>query len=74
MWQYDFVKQRFRAIHAGGRVLEVEQDGPRWSLWYRRTTPPPRSLLVGRYRTPEEAKSAAADLVRSLSACYRRPI
>lgn len=67
MWHYDAIKNRFHNPQPQGRALDIERSGTRWSLWYRRSEPPHRSLLVGKFDSPEQAKVAAQDLLRSLS-------
>lgn len=71
MWQYNVSQNRFRAIHSGGRIFDIEPSGPhphnRWALWFRREEPPHRSLLIGRFPTVDAAKAAASDVVAQLS-------
>lgn len=67
MWHYDPIKGRFQSLQPRGRALDIERSGERWSLWYRRNTPPHRSLLIGKFDSVEQAKLAAQDLTRSLA-------
>lgn len=71
MWHFDIGKNRFRAIHSGGRIFDIEPSGPcphnRWALWFRREGPPHRSLLIGRFPTVDAAKTAASEVVAQLS-------
>lgn len=71
MWHFDIGKNRFRTIHPGGRIFDIELSGPQhhnhWALWFRRETPPYRSLLIGRFPTVDAAKTAADEVVAQLS-------
>lgn len=71
MWQYNVSQNRFRAIHSGGRVFEIEPSGPQphahWALWFRREEPPYRSLLIGRFPTVDAAKAAAEDVAQQIA-------
>jgi len=71
MWQYSISQNRFRAIHPGGRIFDIEPSGlnphNHWVLWFRREEPPHRSLLIGRFPTVDAAKTAADEIAAQIA-------